>query len=82
MNFAQQEFRIELTRAARELGVRTSDMSTAVRTLFDGSLRSGVYQHVWDGINDQGQRVGSGIYFYRLADSGSTVQTRKMLLLK
>jgi hypothetical protein len=53
-----------------------------VRTLFDGSLRSGVYQQVWDGINDHGQRVGSGIYFYRLADSGSTVQTRKMLLLK
>lgn len=37
-NLPQQEFRIELTRAARELGMRTSDLSTAVRTLFDGAF--------------------------------------------
>ena len=71
------------TGAARRVTLTVYDVRGArVRTLFDGSLRAGVYHQVWDGINDQGQRVGSGIYFYRLADSGSTAQTRKMLLLK
>ncbi len=37
-NLPQQEFRVELTRAARELGVRTGDLSTAIRTLFDGAF--------------------------------------------
>jgi flagellar hook assembly protein FlgD len=35
----------------------------------------------WDGRNDNGQAVGSGMYFYRLVERNHT-QTRKMLLLK
>ncbi len=37
-NLPQQEFRIVLTRTARELGVRTSDLSVPIRTLFDGAF--------------------------------------------
>jgi hypothetical protein len=36
---------------------------------------------VWDGTNDRGQHVSSGMYFYKLV-SGKYTQTRKMMLLK
>ncbi len=52
-----------------------------VRTLVDNHQRADVYKVAWDGMNDQGQRVASGMYFYKLA-AGKFVQTRKMMLLK
>ena len=52
-----------------------------VRTLIDENRRADVYKEVWDGTNNAGQQVATGVYFYRLATSGF-VQTRKMLLLK
>jgi hypothetical protein len=35
----------------------------------------------WNGLNDQGQPVSSGVYFYRLTTKGFS-QTKKMVLLK
>jgi hypothetical protein len=52
-----------------------------VRTLVDNHQRADVYKITWDGINDSGQRVASGMYFYKLV-AGKFVQTRKMVLLK
>jgi flagellar hook assembly protein FlgD len=53
-----------------------------VRTLYDGHLGPGRHSFAWDGRNDRGQRVGSGVYFYRLAGDGGFTETRKMVLLK
>ena len=52
-----------------------------VRTLVDNHQRADAYKVTWDGINDGGQRVASGMYFYKLV-AGKFVQTRKMVLLK
>ncbi|HET6463928.1 MAG TPA: FlgD immunoglobulin-like domain containing protein, partial [Candidatus Krumholzibacteria bacterium] len=52
-----------------------------VRTLVSDHQRADVYKVVWDGVNDQGGRVASGMYFYKLV-AGKYVQTRKMMLLK
>ncbi len=52
-----------------------------VRTLATGSLAGGHHSVAWDGRNDAGSAVGSGVYFYRLATAGH-VMTRKMVLLK
>ena len=41
----------------------------------------GFYTLTWDGRDQAGRSVGSGIYFYRLETSNFT-QTRKMLLIK
>jgi DNA-binding beta-propeller fold protein YncE len=52
-----------------------------VRKLVDGRQRADVYKVTWDGVNDDGQRVASGVYFYKLV-AGKFVQTKKMMLLK
>jgi hypothetical protein len=53
-----------------------------VRTLVDGERAPGsVHQVAWDGRNDAGQTVSSGVYFYKLVTNDLT-QTKKMVLLK
>jgi len=52
-----------------------------VRTLVDEYQRSGLYSADWDGTNDQGNAVSSGIYFCRLLVDESS-QTKRMVLLK
>jgi flagellar hook assembly protein FlgD len=52
-----------------------------VRTLVDEYQRSGLYSANWDGRNDQGNAVSSGIYFCRLVVDESS-QTKRMVLLK
>jgi len=53
-----------------------------VATLVDGERAPGVtYRAEWDGRNRSGNRVASGVYFYRLRTAGHTI-TRKMVLLK
>ncbi len=52
-----------------------------VAVLLDGAVGSGEQSVVWDGRNDQGRPVASGIYLYRLEVAGE-VFTRKMVLLR
>jgi len=52
-----------------------------VRALVSGPKAAGHYVAQWDGRDDHGTSVGSGIYFYRMATAGF-VGTRKMVLLK
>jgi FlgD Ig-like domain/Lamin Tail Domain len=52
-----------------------------VRTLVDNVQPAGTYSIRWDGANDRGVRVPSGIYFYRMK-SADFVRMHKMLLLK
>ena len=53
-----------------------------VRTLTDGPRAPGTHSVVWMAENDSGERVKSGIYFYRLTVNGAPLATRKMVLLK
>ena len=52
-----------------------------VRTLVDRSEAKGDHHVAFDGRDDRGQPLASGIYLYRL-DTGSVSRTRKMVLLK
>ena len=59
---------------------------TRIRTLSLGYQSVGFYQDqeraaYWDGRNDFGEPVASGVYFYQLVTS-SFQQTRRMLILK
>lgn len=53
----------------------------AVSTLANGVTRFGSYRVVWDGTDDSGQPVGSGVYFYRL-EAGLFSESKKMVLTK
>jgi flagellar hook assembly protein FlgD len=52
-----------------------------VRTLVAGEKVSGRYAVDWDGRNNDGTPVSSGVYFYRMT-AGSFADTRRMVLLK
>jgi hypothetical protein len=52
-----------------------------IRTLLDEEKLPGNYQVVWDGKNDQGEEVASGVYLYQLK-AGTFTKTAKMSFLK
>jgi len=52
-----------------------------VRTLIDGNQNAGWHQAVWDGRDNAGAGVSTGVYFYSL-NSASGAEAKKMILLK
>lgn len=52
-----------------------------VRTLSDGHMEAGVYEARWNGRDDAGRTVESGIYLYRLT-AGDFSSMRRMVMLK
>ena len=52
-----------------------------IRTLIDGEKSAGSYAINWDGMDNSGQPVVSGFYFYRL-QSNDFVASKKMALMK
>ncbi|MCD4689846.1 T9SS type A sorting domain-containing protein [bacterium] len=58
------------------------DVSGRVVKTFSGMpTRTGRYEVIWDGTNDNGQHVGSGVYFCSL-ENGESRETRRIVLLK
>jgi hypothetical protein len=52
-----------------------------VMTLVNGELKAGSYTATWNGRNEFGEQVSSGIYLYRI-ESQSFNDTKKMILMK
>jgi hypothetical protein len=52
-----------------------------VATVFNKQVEAGSYTAVWNGLDDNGVILPSGIYIYQIV-SGSFVQSKRMLLLK
>ena len=52
-----------------------------VRTLVSGVMGTGEHAVVWDGTDDAGRAVASGVLVYRL-QSGNKVQVRRLTLLR
>jgi hypothetical protein len=53
----------------------------SVRRLVNWEQSAGSYVITWNGLDETGRPVASGIYFYRLV-AGEFREVRKMLLLK
>ena len=56
-----------------------------VRTLVDGEMNAAYHEISWDGKDNAGNQVGSGLYFYKMVSEGNSgryTSTKKMILLK
>ena len=56
-------------------------LGRTVRTLVDEPLAAGRHTVTWNGRDDRGRAVSSGVYLYRL-EAGAIQHLRKMLLVK
>jgi hypothetical protein len=56
-------------------------MGQAARHLVDGNRPAGVHQAVWNGLDDHGNSLGSGVYLVRM-EAGSFMSMRKVMLMK
>ncbi len=57
----------------------------AVRTIIDGEMNAAYHEIIWDGKNNSGKQVGSGLYLYKMISEGNGkkyTSTKKMILLK
>lgn len=68
--------------AAGNITLRFYDsQGRVVRTLIDGRKEAGQYTVTWDGRNDSGQSLPSGVYYYELGGNAPS-KARKAILLK
>ncbi len=71
----------EVARGA-EVSLAVYDVDGAlVRVLSRGRVGAGRHQVPWDGTDDRGRRVASGVYFARLV-AGDEIDTGRLVLLK
>jgi len=52
-----------------------------VANLVDGEVEAGPHQAIWEGVDDNGDQVASGIYFYKMT-TDDYIETRKMALMR
>ncbi|MDD2890168.1 MAG: T9SS type A sorting domain-containing protein [bacterium] len=52
-----------------------------VNTLVNENRKAGTYITTWNGKNTKGNKVSTGLYFYRV-EAGSKIETRKIVLVK
>lgn len=71
----------QLSRAAQVHLTVYNSLGQKIRTLVRNFQQPGSYQAVWDGRNDAGEVVGSGMYLYRFT-AGNFSRTHKMFFMK
>jgi hypothetical protein len=75
------EIRFEVARTS-DVSIKVYNaMGQLVRTLRDGRVQPGRYSVNWDGTNASGEKVSSGVYFYKM-EADKFKATKKMLIVK
>ncbi|MCL2064817.1 MAG: hypothetical protein FWG98_10680 [Candidatus Cloacimonetes bacterium] len=49
--------------------------------MFDGFVERGSHSVIWDGRDEEGRELGSGVYLYRMVTSEESM-VRRMVLLR
>jgi|GEM_PF-4386336 len=74
----------EVADLGEDVNIRIAVYNTAgqeVAVLVDEPLHSAVYEATWDGLDSNGNQVGSGVYVYQMT-AGEFVESKQMTLLK
>ena len=74
-------FTYDLPEAAHVQLVVYNALGQVVRTLVNSAQPAGQYTANWDGRDDVGNQVGSGVYLYRIT-AGAFSEARRMTLIK
>jgi len=53
-----------------------------IKTLVDEEKQAGFYSVIWDGTNNIGIKVSSGIYIYRMVTNNGFIEARKLVFFK
>jgi hypothetical protein len=56
-------------------------LGQVVRKVVNRSVDAGYHEVVWDGLNESGSRVSTGVYFYRM-ETDEFVKTHKIIMMK
>ena len=75
------EIRFDLPEAGKVNLAIYNLMGQKIRTLSSGEMTPGYHSIVWDGTNDLGSQVATGMYFYAIQTSEFQA-TKKMLFMK
>ena len=79
----QTAFCIELSHNAKEVTINICNIrGQLVKNLEFGRLNAGIHNLNWDGRNDQGEKVASGVYFAQLRVNGKPIKVIKIVAIK
>ncbi|MBI5021905.1 MAG: T9SS type A sorting domain-containing protein [Ignavibacteriales bacterium] len=59
-----------------------NSLGQLVKTIAEGAYTAGIHTFVWDGTDASGSITSSGVYFYRLLEGATILQTKKMIMIK
>jgi hypothetical protein len=59
-----------------------NSLGQRVITLLDKEMMTGTYKTIWSGIDSNGKRLSSGVYYYQMLTESGYSSTKKLLLLK
>ncbi len=77
----ETRIRFQIPNAAKVTLIVYNLLGQKVRTLADRQMQQGIYDAVWDGRDDRGNPLTSGVYFYRFT-AGDFQQVKKMLMIR
>jgi len=77
----ETQIRFQLPEAAKTRIAIYNLNGQTVRTLVDEQLEPGYHEITWNGTNDHGKQVGSGVYYYRI-EAGKHSGIKKMALVR
>lgn len=60
----------------------TNTLGEVVRILHNGRLSAGKHRFFWNGRNEWGKTVASGIYYYHLINDNGLMLSKKMIFIK
>jgi hypothetical protein len=77
----ETSIRISLPRDSHVEVAIFNALGQKIRTLVSQKMAAGIHMAAWDGRNDSGQSISSGVYFYTIK-AGDFTQTKKMIMIK